>query len=209
MDSGYSLKWQVWPSFVLGALLIACLSAGRDLARFTTVFGVSFLFLALLFFGLVRMTKVWRESSNVHQQVVEQLEIARALTQEEAEKRALMLLYDVKLYRILENPELGDSLLLQGPVLRKFFLRFETVREIKGDTCLDRNHIGISALREGFLKIGTDMEHTEIVAKPNEDTIYIIDGTEPKDQPLEEGFPTIYHYIVAGYSNQVELDDKQ
>lgn len=145
----------------------------------------------------------------MHQQVVEQLAIARALTQEEAEKRALMLLYDAKLYRILESPALGDSLPLQGTVLRKFFLRFETVREIKGDTCLDRNHIGISALREGFLKIGTDMEHTEIVAKPNEDTIYIIDGTEPKDQPLEEGFPTIYHYIVAGYSNQVELDDKQ
>ena len=104
------------------------------------------------------------------------------------------------MYRSVESPTSEDSLPLGSPALQKFFSRFETVREIKGETSLDRNQIGTSALREGYLKLGTDMDFTEIVAKPNEDTIYIIDGSEPRDQPLEESFPTIYHYIAAGYS---------
>lgn len=188
---------------------MAYLSAGRDLPRFAIVFGVSFVFLALVFFGSVRLMRVWRESDRVHQEVVQELAIARGLSEEEAEKRALKLLHNAKLYRIVENPTSEDSLPLRGPRLQKFFSRFETVREIKGETSLDRNQIGTSSLRDGFLKIGTDMEHTEIVARPNEDTIYIIDGSEPEDQVLEESFPTIYHYIAAGYSARLALDDKE
>jgi hypothetical protein len=209
MASRYSLEWQIWPSLVLGALLIAYVTSGRNFLKFGAVFGVSFLLLAFLFFGLVRVMRVWRESDRVHQQVTQELAAARALSQEEAEKRALKLLYDSKLYRIVENPTLGDSLPLHGPGLQKFFCRFEIVREIKGETFLDRNQIATSTLREGFLRIGTDLEHTEIVARANEDTIYIIDGSEPEDQALEESFPTIYHYIIAGYPDQLELDEKE
>jgi len=50
------------------------------------------------------------------------------------------------------------------------------------------------------------MDFTEIVAMPNEDPVYLIDGSEPRDQPLEEGFPTIYHFLVAGYSDRTEVD---
>lgn len=204
MASRYSLEWQTWSSLALGALLIAYLTSGRELPKFAAVFAVSFPLLALLFFGLVRLTKIWRESDKFHQQVTQQLAAARALSQEEAEERALRLLYDTKLFRIVENRQMEDSLPLHGPRLRKFFSRFETVREMKGETFLDRNQIGPSNLRKGFFRIGTDMEHTEIVAKPNEDTIYIIDGTEPEGQALEESFPTIYHYIAAGYPSGIE-----
>lgn len=204
MSSRYSLELQTWSSLVLGALLIAYLTSGRNFLKFGAVFAVSFLLLAFLFFGLVRLMRVRRESNRVYQQAAQQLAAARALSQTEAEVRALNLLSDPRLYRIVENPIRGDSLASLGPGLQKFFSRFETVREIKGETSLDRNQIGTSNLCEGFLRIGTDMEHTEIVVRPNEDTIYVIDGTEPEEVPLEEGFPTIYHYIVAGYHDPPE-----
>ena len=204
MFSRHSLNLQTWSSLGLGAFLFAYLTSGRSLPRFVVMFIVSFLLLTFLFFGFVRVLKVWKESGRLHEEVERQLAAARTLSQTEAEVRALNLLSDPKLYRIVEKPIRGDSLASLGPGLQKFFSRFETVREIKGETSLDRNQIGTSNLSEGFLRIGTDMEHTEIVVRPNEDTIYVIDGTEPEEVPLEEGFPTIYHYIVAGYHHPPE-----
>jgi hypothetical protein len=199
MASWHSLDSRTWWSLGLAAFLIAYLTSARNVPRFVATFATSFLLLTFLFFGLVRLLRAWRESGKLHHQVEEQLAATRALLRREAQERALTLLLDAKLYRIVENPALADSLQSLGPELQKFFSRFEAVREIKGETSLDRKQIGASTLREGFLKIGTDMEHTEIVARPNEDPIYVIDGTEPEDEQVEEGFPTIYHYIVAGY----------
>jgi hypothetical protein len=199
MSSRYSLALQIWSSLALGAFLIAYLSSGRNVFRFTIVFAVSFLFLTLLFFGSVRLLRVWRESGELHKRVAKELAAARALTEGEAQERAMTLLLDANLYPIVENHASGNSLHSLGPVLRQFFSRFEEVVEIKGETSLDRSAIGPSTLREGFIKIGTDIEHAEIVARSKKDVIYVIDGTEPEDPPVEEGFPTIYHYLVAGH----------
>jgi hypothetical protein len=207
LSSEDSSALQTWSSLVLGALLLAYLTSGGNLAKFATVFTVCFLLLVLLFFGLVRLLKVSRESDELDQRIVKQLTEVRALSREEAEKRALRLL-DSKVYRSVENPIREDSLPWCGPALQKFFCRFEIVREVKGETSLNRSQIRASTLREGFVRIGTDMDSTEIVALPNEDTVYVIDGSEPRDQPLEESFPTIYHFIVAGYSDRAEVDTR-
>ena len=86
MFSKDSVRLQTWSSLALGALLVGYLTSGRNLAKFAVVFAVSFLLLALLFFGLVRLLKVWRESGKLGQQIVKQLAEARALSQEEAEE---------------------------------------------------------------------------------------------------------------------------
>ena len=62
---------------------------------------------------------------------------------------------------------------------------------------LNRAEIGESSLCKGFLKVGTDIDFTEIVARPHEDTVYMIDGSETEQELSGEGYPTIFHYIVA------------
>jgi len=163
------------------------------------VFAVSFVLLAFLYFGFVRLLIRWKKSGELYRRIEEELATVRALSLREAEEKALTLLLDGEKFRIVEKPAPTDALHSLGPVLRGFFLRFERVTEIKGETSLDRREVGPSTLREGFLRIGTDIEHAEIVARPKEDVIYVIDGTEPEGPQVEEGFPTIYHYLVAGY----------
>ncbi len=209
MSSDNSLTFQTWGAFFTGALLIGYLVSGRNLGRFLTVFAVSFALLAFLFFGSVRFLARWKKSGELYRQVEEELAAVRTLPLREAEAKALALLLDGDKYRIVEKPAPTDALYSLGPALRKFFSRFERVKEIRGETALDRGEIGPSTLREGFIKVGTDMEHTEIVARPKEDVIYVIDGTEPEGSQLEEGFPTIYHYLVAGYRAESNAGEKQ
>jgi hypothetical protein len=202
MFSEDSLTFQTWGGIISGALLIAYLMSGRNLGRFAAVFVVTFLLLALLFFGFVRLLVRCRQSDKIYRRIEEELAAVRALSLQEAEQKALTLLLGGEKYRIVEKPALAYALQSLGPLLQQFFSRFEKVTEIKGETSLDRSEIGPSTVREGFIRIGTDMEHAEIVARPNEDVIYAIDGTEPHGPRAEEGFPTIYHYLIAGYSNE-------
>jgi len=202
MSSKYSLDFQIWSSLALGAFLVAYLMAGRNWTKFAILYVVSFIGLALLFFGFVRVMKVWKHSGELYEQIEAEMRAVRSLSRREAEEKALGLLTNGKHYRIVENPVSKDSLPALGPELQKFFSRFEEASEIRGETNLNRNAIGPSSLREGFLKIGTDIEHTEIVVRPHEDGIYIIDGTEPEDQAVEESFETIYHYLAAGHSKR-------
>ena len=192
-----SLELQTWSSLALGALLIAYLTSGRSLFRFFVLFVVAFLLLSVLFFGLVRLLGKWRESGKSYQAAKNELAAARALSLREAEERAIALLLDENLYRIVELPVSEDSLPSLGPELRRFYSRFENVRQIRGDMVLDRTGIAASTLHKGFLKIGTDIDFTEIIARPHADTIYMIDGSEAEDDLFGEGFPTIFHYIVA------------
>jgi len=177
--------------------------------RFLAVFAVSFALLSFLFFGFVRLIVRWKKSGKLYRRIEDELAAVRALSLREAEDKALTLLLDGDKYRIVEKPAPTDALYSLGPALRKFFSRFERVKEIRGETALDRGEIGPSTLREGFVKVGTDIEHTEIVARPKEDLIYVVDGTEPIDLQVEEGFPTIYHYLVAGYRAESNPGKKQ
>jgi hypothetical protein len=209
MPSESSLSFQTWGGLFCGALLIAYLGSGHSLARFAVLFAVSFLLLAFFYFGVVRVLSRWRKSGELYDRIEEELATARALSFREAEEKALTLLLEKGKYRVVERPSPADSLYLLGPVLRQFFSRFEKVTEIKGETSLDRSEIGPSTLREGFIKIGTDIEHAEIVARSKEDAIYVIDGTEPEAPQAEEGFPTIYHYLVAGYRAECGTGEKE
>lgn len=209
MPSENFLTFQTWGSLLCGALLIAYLGSGRNLGRFIAIFSLSFACLALLFFVSIRLLARWRKSGELYERIEEELATARALSLREAEEKALSLLSDGEKYRVVEKPSPTDTQYPLGPVLRQFFSRFEKVTEIKGETSLDRGEIRPSTLREGFIKIGTDIEHAEIVARSKEDVIYVIDGTEPEGPRVEDGFPSIYHYLVAGYWTASSTGEKE
>jgi hypothetical protein len=204
-----SFSFQIWGSLLCGALLIAYLGSGHNFGLFAALFAVSFLFLAFVYFAIVRVLARWRKSGELNDRIEEELATARALSLREAEQKALTLLLDGEKYRVVEKPSPADTQYPLGPVLRQFFSRFEKVTEIKGETSLDRSEIRPSSLHEGFIKIGTDIEHAEIVARSKEDVVYVIDGTESEGPQVEEGFPTIYHYLVAGYQTASSAGEKE
>jgi hypothetical protein len=116
-----------------------------------------------------------------------------ALPFSEVKEESLRLISDGKVFRVVtgqksDNPSL-DQL---GPVLREFFSKFESVEEIDGYFSVGRRQVGDSLFRPGYIRIGCDFSCTELVVRPYEDRVFIVNDTE---RPLDAGLPTIYHNI--------------
>ncbi|MBI1760796.1 MAG: hypothetical protein HYR56_05095 [Acidobacteria bacterium] len=81
--------------------------------------------------------------------------------------------------------------------LQEFFSIYETVEAVAGDAQLSRGHIGPSAYLAGFLRIGIDIESTEIAILLGEDCVYQIDGSEVSDEDIKASqLPSIYHWVL-------------
>lgn len=123
---------------------------------------------------------------------IEDLAKVRALPVEIVRQRALELIADPQRSECVKgslskNPAIEKL----GPLLRDFFLEFESVKEIGGEFSVSRGAVGDSSLRPGFLKVGTDFADSEIVARPGEDQGFIVTDAEH----VLDGLPTIYHNI--------------
>ena len=121
-----------------------------------------------------------------------QIQEVVSLPFDEVKRQALELLADTRRFRCVKSIQSDNhSIERLGPILQEFFSRFESVAEIEGDFFVSRQAVADSALRPGFLKIGTDFAYSELVARPGEDRVSIVtDGEHVLD-----GLPTIYHSI--------------
>lgn len=194
------IEAQALISCALAAFLVSFLVWRR--LSIVSVFGFLALFVTfvLLYHGLVRLLVVLGKMDTATKHAQERLDRARALPISVARERALKLLSDpnqfnvVKAAASVDTPNLGDT-------TREFFSGFESVFAIRGETRIERSKIFSSALRKGFIRIGSDSDFTEIVTRPGQDETFVVDGTEPSDPPSREGYPTIYHLIVAHYGD--------
>ncbi len=80
--------------------------------------------------------------------------------------------------------------------MRALFRKYRSVEAVHGDFRLSRADIAPSCLRDGVLTIGSDVEHSEIVVLPGEETVYCIDGMEPEETWRDDRQPSIYHWIL-------------
>jgi hypothetical protein len=141
---------------------------------------------------LVKMLQFMKSRGVADRTAREDLARVRALPLEIARQRALNLIADSQRFRSVKgglsnNPAIEKL----GPILRDFFSEFESVEEIEGDFSVSRAAVGDSSLRPGFLKIGTDFAHSELVAKPGQDQVFIVTDAEH----ALDGLPTIYHNL--------------
>jgi hypothetical protein len=131
--------------------------------------------------------------SPAYKKTVAEMRRIEALPLEVVKQRALEMISDPLRFRSTTRPLSPNPLIdTLGPVLRDFFERFESVEEIYGDFKASRRTVSASAIRPGFITIGTDFEHSELVAHAGDDRVYIV--TDPK-HALGDGMPTIYHDI--------------
>lgn len=142
----------------------------------------------------------WKYASTPSDQAEEQRrQMILDLPTQEAKRKADALLADSAKFRVVqENPSTEDSARIAplGANLREFFSKYRKVEVIYGDARLDRDAIGPSSVNPGFIKIGDDVEFTEIVTKPGDDRVHEFGAGEPDEGDETPPFPTIYHWIV-------------
>jgi hypothetical protein len=72
------------------------------------------------------------------------------------------------------------------------------VEAISGEARVSRNLIDHSDYIKGLLRIGTDVDFTEIAVRPFEDSIYQIDGSEIGSEDFRASeIPSIYHWVLV------------
>ena len=130
--------------------------------------------------------------SPAYKKAVDEIERISALPFEEVKQHALEMISDPHRFRSVTSP-LSPNPLIEtlGPALRDFFQCFESVKEINGEYAVSRLAVEPSRLRPGFIKIGTDFEHSELVTQVGDDRVYIVTDAEH----VLDSSPTIYHDI--------------
>ncbi len=120
-----------------------------------------------------------------------------ALPAAEARARAEALLADPRKFDRSAST-VGDAAALAtlSPALQDFFSRHEKVHVRHGDTLLERELIGPSERKRGYLRIGRDADLTELVVRAGEDPVFEIDGSETSDAQMRR-YPSVYHLIVS------------
>lgn len=157
--------------------------------RFVFVFLIALSILASLYFVTIRLIVMWSRSDKIQREVRQRLDVVGALPISEAKERAFLVLADSKKFRVTENPTNTNAPAELGKTLQEFFGRFETIAAVRGETSLNRASISPSALRSDFIRLATDSEFAEIVARPGEDAVFLIDGSEPTAPQAQEAFP--------------------
>ena len=102
--------------------------------------------------------------------------------------------------RFLCIPALHDQtpdLMIVSRSVQELLTRYSSIEVLNSDSRLGHRYLGQSQFDARYVRIGVSIEHTEIVCQKDNDEVFVIDGSEPKDDPPEEHYPSIYHWILA------------
>lgn len=118
-----------------------------------------------------------------------------AIPLKEARRRALDLLaggrYFLAVKRAL-SPDEPASLEFLPTELGQLFRDFESIATAHGDQRIGREYLGPSELRQGFLRIGADMNFSEVAVRDGGEAIYVLAAGE---EPALEA-PSIHHWLI-------------
>ena len=83
-----------------------------------------------------------------------------------------------------------------APTLREFFHRIRRVEGSNGDRYADIAELEPLEWAPGYLRLGTDVEHTHVAIRPGDESIYVLADDVPSDERVESVFATVYHWIL-------------
>ena len=69
------------------------------------------------------------------------------------------------------------------------------MEELKGDGRLVRGDIAWSAIDTRWIRIGAEIESSEVVVRPGSGSVFVVDATENRISP-EEPHTSVYHYVI-------------
>lgn len=186
-------RLQLTFSGLAGAALVGYLAAGGLNGTFVLVAAATLLMFVAVGTGVGR----WLRARAPRTGTVSGEEAAlRALDGAEVRRRALELLADPEKVRTAAGPAPLPAGLGLPAGVRDLFSRFTSVRMEYGDLVLDGSGIARSTTHKGFIVIGSDTEHAEVLVRPDDETVFIADPDE-RDVATFENYPSVYHLIVC------------
>jgi hypothetical protein len=150
---------------------------------------------------LIKLFNTFLSGSKAQQKIQDKIDNFLAdlknLSVEEAKSKAEDILSNpISAIEAIENSNRDVNLDQLAPLVGNFFRRYQKVlSEITGPQ-LGHEYIKAFELKQGFIKIGQDDEHTAIVIEPNKEMIYEFDEDSLGEERRPTTFPTIYHYII-------------
>jgi hypothetical protein len=96
-----------------------------------------------------------------------------------------------------------------APALRAFFERIQRVEVPRGEQRADVAEIEPLEWAPGYLRLGTDSEHTHLAIRPGDEAIYVLADDVPSADRVESVFATIYHWVLWLERNEELLADSE
>jgi hypothetical protein len=192
-----SPKLQFLISIFIAAHLIAYGLSGTMGFSYATLFFGSLVILGMFGFFLWRWSGSKR-TSTYRREMKQAIAEIKGLSLENAKKRAYLLLGESNKFKCVMARSTQDLSADLAASLQEFFSIYESVETVAGEAKLSRDAIGQSEYNEGFLRIGTNLDFTEIAVRPMEDDVYEIDGSEVSQEDLRSSqLPSIFHWVIV------------
>jgi len=176
----------------LGSIVITKIGLGAfKVAPFVLIFS-SF---AILWFGVTAfLSRVRRNSMKTEDSIAESEKRIFSLSIDEAQQRSAELLNDPTRINFILATE-GEVPILEKltPLQRQFFQKYEEVRFVHGDARLNRSEITKSVYDGRYLKIGSDVEHAELVVLPGSEEILELEGLKNEERV---SYPSLHHWLL-------------
>lgn len=82
-----------------------------------------------------------------------------------------------------------------GPISQDFFSIYNTIRTPRGDFEISATQIHPSEYTNGYISIGHS-EDWDVVQRPGEDEVFVVEGSETHVHEMEVRFQSIYHLLL-------------
>jgi len=155
------------------------------------------LILAILTAIVLWLVRKSKESVDLYEKRVRKISEIISMPSERAKLLALKYIQDERMFRCVADP-IDDNFPFKLPQsVYELLQHYSSIESVRGETKISRADIGVWYMDPRFTKIGSDVEHIDILCCGQDERIYDFDGTEEGEEEKSTSlFPNIYYYIV-------------
>ena len=119
-----------------------------------------------------------------------------------SQARALVSALIEKGEQLVAEPATKSMLLPKqlGPITREFFTIYKSIRTRRGELEISGTQIQPSEYIHSYISIGHS-EDWDVVQKTGKDEVFVVEGSETKEDEIDLRFPSIYHLLLDEVSN--------
>lgn len=192
------LDFQVYGTILVASHLVAYLTARPWGMAYWVEFATVSAILCLVWRKHEdRSRRQWRRNEDALRTRIESMSI------QEARGAAHEVLRDPAKFR---TTPVVDTCLPQGEQLpsavRELFGLYSSIEVVAGEARLSQDLISASEFHPGWIRIGTDIDFTEIAVRPGDEGVYEFDGSESTQKDFDQACSSsVYHWIVMTPEN--------
>lgn len=128
----------------------------------------------------------------------------------EAKKLAQEQLSDPRLFKAATDQIQSHAVSVSLPAsAEEFVSAYAEIDMCFGDFVYERRTVGPSSLLNAAVRLATCSAEAEVVIRPGQDEVFVIDGAEPAARLLDDRHASIWHYVLwATFISHPEVFDQ-